>query len=458
MGSVRETLNKEITQVGIDQIAILQKLGQNCCQDQYHRWDFSEDSSSRQKTKLLLGKILSDFSWLLVASSIKNLSFDIRSVQNKIVYQILQVAEESSSSSSHSTLHAANFKVENDILVPIVVQFVQDGSKSTEPVPTIDIIEAEPSPFSDSMGLRRSKRRNVQPERFLGCDSGSEIDIGYVRSRPCKIDRGKDDELSMPLSLLFGINALDSKAHVRHERRGRPRKRDSSGNLIASKSKTTTKKVKPSVSNHNAHQPKLAIVPFTEEKNPLDFDYYQYQAKTPRNRAKALDEISPHRYYSNNYSKVQKKNISDLEELELESTWERRSYGKKAQKRSYPRYVRYNSFNGERTYQKRSLHAGAYTELINSFLKNIDCTSKEEPQITDQWKEHKQAKNVETEVPPDEEEEMSETEMLWKEMELALASLYVLDDDEVSSSIFYLIFCLCDTCYWPVYLCISMVV
>ncbi|XP_062092377.1 SNF2 domain-containing protein CLASSY 1-like [Humulus lupulus] len=433
LGSVTETLNKEITVVEIDKIFILQKIGQNFCEDQYYRWDFSKDCSTRQKTKMLLGKILSDLSWLLVTSSVKNISFDVRSVQSKIVYQILGVVEESSSSSSHSTLHAANFRVDNGISVPIVVQFAQDDSIRAEPNPTLDKIEAEPSPFSDSMGLRRSKRRNVQPERFLGCDSGSEIDVGYVRTRPYKIDRGEDIELSMPLSLLFGVNGLRSKAHSRDENISHPRKRNFSGNLIEYESKATSRKVKPGVTNRKEH-PYKPDVPLTEKEiASLSFDNYQFQAKNPRNHAKKLDEISPQRYYANNYHKVQKKNISDLEELELESTWERRPVAKSAQKRRYRRNIRYNSFSGERTYQKRSLHAGAYTELINSFLKNIDCTGKEEPQITDQWKEHKTT-NLQNEMPPDEdEEEMSETEILWKEMELALASSYVLDDDEDSN-------------------------
>lgn len=99
-----EILNKEITAVEIDKIFILQKLGKNFCEDQYYRWDFSKDCSTRQKTKMLLRKILYDLSWLLVTSSIKNISFDVRSVQNEIVYKILGVVEESSYSTSHSTL------------------------------------------------------------------------------------------------------------------------------------------------------------------------------------------------------------------------------------------------------------------------------------------------------------------------------------------------------------------
>uniref|UniRef100_A0A2N9FRQ3 Uncharacterized protein n=1 Tax=Fagus sylvatica TaxID=28930 RepID=A0A2N9FRQ3_FAGSY len=59
----------------------------------------------------------------------------------------------------------------------------------------------------------------------------------------------------------------------------------------------------------------------------------------------------------------------------------------------------------------------------------MDTTAtKEEPQIIDQWKKFKETRSLnqrEMEPPPEEDEgEMSETEMLWKEMELAMASSY----------------------------------
>ncbi|GMN41227.1 hypothetical protein TIFTF001_010435 [Ficus carica] len=438
LGSVRETLSKEITAVGIDRISILQKLSLNSYEDQHYRWEFSEDCPSRQKTKLLLGKILTDLSWLLVTSSLKRVSFDVRSVQNKIAYQILQGGEDGTSSSN---LHAVNFRVDNGVSVPIVVEFALDDQHTVDP--KCDMDEAGPSSFSDATGLRRSKRRNVQPERFLGCDSGSEIDIGYVRTRPYKIDRGEDDELNMPLACLFGPKkkAICAEAHTdKLKKRGRPRKIDSFVNR--STSETTTAKVKSSGTKRKEDQSQLAIVPFAEKSDPLAFQYYQFQGKNPPNREKEFDEISPQRYYVNSgSSRGKKKRGYDSDDFDLETTWERaRSYSKRPVQKKRYHYVRFKNSSGERIYQKRSLSAGAYTELINTYLQNIDCTGNEEPPITEQWKENKKrVDNVglssNTEVPPEEEEEMSETEMLWKEMELALASIYVLDDNEGSNGV-----------------------
>lgn len=434
LGSVRETLSKEITAIGIDRISILQKLSMNSCEDQHYRWEFSEDCPSRQKTKLLLGKILTDLSWLLVTSSLKRVSFDVRSVQNKIAYQILQGGEEGTSSSN---LHAVNFRVDNSVSVPIVVEFALDDQHTLDP--KCDTDEAGPSSFSDATGLRRSKRRNVQPERFLGCDSGSEIDIGYVRTRPYKIDRGEDDELNMPLACLFGPKkmAICAEAHTdKFKKRGRPRKIDSFVNR--STSETTSAKVKSSGTKRKEDQSQLAIVPFAEKSDPLAFQYYQFQGKNPPNREKEFDEISPQRFYVNSgSSRGKKKRGYDSDDFDLETTWETaRSYSKRPVQKKRYHYVRFKNSSGERIYQKRSLSAGAYTELINTYLQNIDCTGNEEPPITEQWKENKKrVDNVglssNTEVPPEDEEEMSETEMLWKEMELALASIYVLDDNEV---------------------------
>jgi hypothetical protein len=52
------------------------------------RWDSSEDRSSLPQSRLLSGKFLSDLSWFVTASSLK-VSYVIRSVQNKIVYEVM---------------------------------------------------------------------------------------------------------------------------------------------------------------------------------------------------------------------------------------------------------------------------------------------------------------------------------------------------------------------------------
>jgi DNA repair and recombination RAD54-like protein len=66
LGSERATLSKETEAVGIDQISILQKLDNDPCEadnnrheTQFYRWEFCEDCSLVQRSKLFLGKIFS---------------------------------------------------------------------------------------------------------------------------------------------------------------------------------------------------------------------------------------------------------------------------------------------------------------------------------------------------------------------------------------------------------------
>ncbi|KAH7537612.1 hypothetical protein FEM48_Zijuj03G0111400 [Ziziphus jujuba var. spinosa] len=421
LGSEKGTLSKEIVVVGINQISILQKLDRNYCEDQYYRWDFSEDCSLLQKTKLLLGKFLCDISWLLVASSIKHIAFNVRSMQNKIMYQILEGVDDSCSS-----LRAVNFRVENNIPVATVVQFVP--ADSILAYPACDELEAGSSSFSD-IGLRRSKRRNLQPDRFLGCDNASEIDIGNFRSRPYKIDLSQDDEMSLPLSCLFRVRARRSEVHAKDEKRVVIYKEVSSENLLEFKSNTESVNVKSGVTKRKKRRAQLAITPISDKSEAINLEYSHLHAKSTPIHAKKNSEISL-QYYYNNKSRVRRKHTSDFEDIELDSIWEGKTPKRRGRKKKY-HSSNFKSPTEERTYQKRTLSAGAYKEMINSFLKNMDCTSNQEQNITDQWKESK-ASGTEA-APTEEEEEMSETEMLWKEMELALASTYLTDDDEVSN-------------------------
>lgn len=335
------------------------------------------------------------------------------------MYQILEGV-----SDSCSYVRAVNFRVENNIPVPTVVQFVPADPISSDPA--CDELEAGSSSFSDLTGLRRSKRRNLQPERFLGCDTASEIDIGNFRSRPYKIDHSQDDEMSLPLSRLFRVKARVSEVHSEDEKRVGSHKEGSSENLLVCKSNTKSMNAKSGVTKRKERQAQLASTSTSDKSEVLYLEYSHLHAKSTPIHAKKSSEISL-QYYYNNKSRVRQKHTSDFEDRELGSTWE----GKNLKKRTPKKKYHSSSFKNptvERTYQRRTLSAGAYKEMINSFLKNMDCTSNHEQNITDQWKEYKPSG---TEAAPAEEEEMSETEMLWKEMELALASNYLSDDDEV---------------------------
>ncbi|KAJ1422682.1 hypothetical protein SESBI_12873 [Sesbania bispinosa] len=89
LGVRQRTLSKNVIVVGIDQICILQRLDDNCIQDQSYQWHLAEDCSSTSETKLLKGKFFIDISWLANISVKKQVSFYARSVNNKIVYQEL---------------------------------------------------------------------------------------------------------------------------------------------------------------------------------------------------------------------------------------------------------------------------------------------------------------------------------------------------------------------------------
>ncbi|KAL5568844.1 hypothetical protein UlMin_025419, partial [Ulmus minor] len=431
LGVVREKLSKEITEVRIDQISILQKLGLNFSEDHHYRWDFSEDCSIRQKTKLLLGKILSDLSWLLITSVLKNVAFVVRSVQHKIVYQISGCDDGSSSSNSSSSLHAVNFREENGVLIPKVVQFVPIDL--TVAVPMRDEFEAEPPTIS---GLRRSKRRNVQPERFLGCDS-SVIDIGHIRSRPYKIYHEKDDEMSLPLAQVFGLNASSSEEDTESEQEFLPKKKKSSSNPNANKRKAIFKKQKSGEPSRKKHQSELAIVPYVEKGEASTSKHNHYQAKSPPNYAKEnpIRQLPPEYYYID-YNPKPRKKTSQFEDMELGGRWDKKSFRRRIEKkRQQHRSMRPMNSRGERICQKRSLSAGAYNDLINAAMKQINFAMKQEPPIIDQWKEIKNKTSFghgsKTEpLSNEDEEEMSELDKLWKEMDLVIASTYLLDDNE----------------------------
>ena len=58
--------------------------------------------------------------------------------------------------------------------------------------------------------LRRSKRRNIQPERYSDCGNVSEIKVGNVRTWPYKLNKRKDDddnEEPLPLAQENGGNS-----------------------------------------------------------------------------------------------------------------------------------------------------------------------------------------------------------------------------------------------------------
>ncbi|XWS74759.1 hypothetical protein CRYUN_Cryun01aG0025300 [Craigia yunnanensis] len=446
LGSEKAILSKETEVVGINQISILQSLDKDACDDQPHRWNFSEDCSALKRSKIFLGRFSSDISWLLVASLLKQIAFDVRSVQNKIVYQILG-EDESSPLKSNNYLHAVNIKVDNGISVSNVVLF--DPLENNEADAACSVHESRQWPVYDAMNLRRSKRRYVQPERFLGCDSPPETDTSWFRTTPCRTSNWREEEeeseqetdMNLPLSHLFGMNASPSEELTLCETRDVVRKNKNISKEVKSDVTTPRKSSvnnprRSGATNPRKHQNELAIVPVSSESGALAFGHC-HALNTPRNYSEEFEKVSLNYHSMKHYRMTQRKKIPALEYMDYESKWKGRSSPMKVQSKSYrSAHTRREDYDEPQTYKKTTLSAGAYNKLINSYMKNIDSTFTKEPHVIDQWNQFKEAtssemsRKTESEQPSVEDEgEMSETEMLWREMELCMASAYFEDDE-----------------------------
>lgn len=437
LGSEKGSLCKEIIEMGIDQISILQRVRKNFCEGQHYRWDFSEDCSLLPKTKLLLGKFLSDLSWLVVTSALKHVTFDVRSLDNKILYQILESNQKSTSGASDKIIYAVNFRDDDGMFIPIIHQL--DSSDKIEMPPAEDAFDNQLHSFTDLMDLRRSKRRNVQPDRFLGCDSIDESEIDYSGTRVYKTEPLNDDEMTLPLACLFGTPAGSSKVKIENESNNNSNKLSVRDDLSVFKSRIKSLEMKSGMSDDVEDKNELAIVPLLDEQ-PIASDPYPDGANGSGNYTKQITEMSATYYYINNKRKIRKRKFSDYEDVDFENDSCRvKASSSKGRRTSYHSIsYKEDGHPKERPWQKRSLSAGAYKDLINSFLKNIDSTiKKEEPQIIDQWKEFKNKscldKRIAMEMPSNQnEEESSEIEMLWREMEISLASSYLIEANQVN--------------------------
>ncbi|XP_056169517.1 SNF2 domain-containing protein CLASSY 1-like [Syzygium oleosum] len=213
LGSEKGVLSKEITLVGIDDICILQRLDSKDFKSQLYRWTYAEDCSLLQRSKLLLGRFLADISWLLSTSALYQIIFNVRSLHNKIVYEIFG-RDGRVSFNTDNNLRTLNFKVENEVMIPIVVQHVP--TKTSEAGIAFGEHESVLELFSDVMDLRRSKRRNIQPERFLGCDA-SQLNISSHTTGLYKVDKWnsiEEDTLPGLQSYTLMMNPADMQQQV----------------------------------------------------------------------------------------------------------------------------------------------------------------------------------------------------------------------------------------------------
>lgn len=440
----KRLVNKEAVMMQIDRISILQKL-ESPCEDQMFRWSTSDDCSTRQHVRLHTGKFCSDMSWLLVASVLKRAVFDVRSIQNQIVYEISNFDSQKNQENSSSCSYALNFKIDNGALSPFIVQFV--------PGDTLAIAPSEELKTDGTLcvynvpELRRSKRRNIKPRRFLACDlTEDDVDMsrlggGFIY----KMDY--DDDMPHALSI-----QADHEYRVEDEEMDDPtftyKKSWNESNLSRSGTNTRVRK--------EANESQLAMVPLSLASEGFAFNQEQDAAE---DLSKTIDEMIANQGYSNvnrrktftkhlrpaGYAFPTRKYVGGL--IYRGPGGVRRKYRPRDPSKKVKRGEGYGTRSEwESIYdmkpsasgRRKSMSAYACRELINRCMQNIDeAIRKNQPAIIDQWKEFMSEKsssqsdcNKASTDNIKEEEETSEIDMLWKEMELALASLYFLDDNE----------------------------
>lgn len=479
LGLEMRTLCKDVKVFGLNQISILQKIEHSPCENQPHRWSSSEDCSSLPNTKLLLGKFLIDLSWLVVTSVVKNVSFCARSVENKMVYQILGGdSSNSSSSNTESHIDVIGFKTDDGMLVPIVSQVAITNTKRADHARESRADEASSSYNVD--GLRRSKRRHVQPERYVGCEV-KELDVGTFRNMPpVRIETSKAvvDEMSLPLSFLFRLpQSSPEKGAIKCQKASKP---NACRELLVYNRRAKTQKGKKTCGgvDQKEHKNPLAIIPLPDQDaDPIAVEHYDPNGNVARSHEhQSRDITSQYSHLVNNpkprkninllddpakaddaekndhvssrcqffgSTKLQRKSTGSLDDMDLGNRWEgikRKSKTGFHEGTYRSTHLRNNGEGRSHNYKDRTLNAAAYKSLIHSYLQNINTIPViEEPPITDQWKKcnttNGVGQNVETEISHGEDDvEKAEMDMLWKELEVSLASSYF-DDSEVSNAI-----------------------
>lgn len=461
---INKKLSKATTMISIDQISVLQRLEMKPYESEYYRWGSSEDCFSVQKFKLFSGIFCADLSWLVVASVLKQTAFNVRSIKSHLIYEVSEYNPDRGQTDSPNLTYCVNLKVENEVLTPSVVQFDLDTLEEMTDEQEVELLCSY-----DPTELRRSKRRNVQPERYLGCDNLPDYEIEVTRLGESKTYKKENDESSSEeedyeLPLALSVQADDDyQKHRDDENWIKTYKRKSKGNAVSKESDADSdapkhksgkksgmsKYLRKLAAEKEAEEDELAVIASDGSANnassSLDKNFVNF--KVPEESSKDIGDMVSQYFYMNGFQSSQKRKTFDF--MDTESGGRK---GPKATRRKYHRvsshttslkrdcfYVR-ESIYDVRSFRKGSVTAQLCRELIRRCMNNIDATLKNEPvqpPVVEQWKEHQSKKNL-NEKEPDEkspvnnEEELSEIDMLWKEMEVALASWYLLDDNEES--------------------------
>ncbi|CAJ2644123.1 unnamed protein product [Trifolium pratense] len=310
LGSELKTLDREVNVIGIDQIFILQRLQHNICESllkkndssekiKPYRWDSSLDCTSLSQSRLLLGKFSSDLSWLVTTSFLKKVLFRIRSAQNKIVYQV------DTEIVSPFVIDVVNFKSKDGSLVPLVFEFDlfhdYDGNQDE----TSSVLSNE---LED---LRRSKRRIVQPKRYVDSDV-EKLEVGSSRTRPYKRSRYViEDDIYSSYS------------------------EDDDGNSDA---------------------------------DELNLDPCGIQ------NVEVGDKVSLGEYYSFGKEMLRRRRFHDSDGMDLEGKWEGINFKKRAQTTRHRSIFTSTNLVHEEQHHKggRSLNSDACMEMVDTYMKDLD--------------------------------------------------------------------------------------
>ncbi|XP_074565015.1 SNF2 domain-containing protein CLASSY 1-like [Curcuma longa] len=194
------TNNRWAEVVPIENISILQKVQSEPWGDGCYKWNSTVDCVSNNKSKLLNDTVSSEVAWMLVLSTLKGMSFDLKLVKDNLVYFIHKMQEDSTDlnnmqsegaidttphPTSHKRIKALHFQISNKILRPKIVTLLMEASeemppkKTSEKMPPSGVESFKDDEGSDSeveilyqkSSLRHSKRLKTAPDRFSSYSS-----------------------------------------------------------------------------------------------------------------------------------------------------------------------------------------------------------------------------------------------------------------------------------------------
>ncbi|KAJ0764505.1 putative DNA helicase chromatin remodeling SNF2 family [Helianthus annuus] len=436
-GLIKKAIHKDVKTLRLDQIRILQKLDGKPCEDKHYRWNISEDCNSRRIFKLFTGKFSADISWLIVASITKQLVFDVKSVNNQILYQIWDGDGEKSLPNSENHSCAITFRVDNEIFTPALFPFSQVESEE-EKKQICNVDEFASSLNIDLTGLRRSKRRNIQPERYLGDDDVSESEVDLSRVGLYRPNNSKYEEVPVAFSIQDDHSIQDGKklACFRkiYKEEGYIGKQNDT-----SKSKEVRTEVPYTLDQDDQKYPRSTA---SQSRSSRPYIYADSYKAGEDDEGEGITDIWTKYLKMQGSSKIHKPKFkAPLSQFDgTGGLWK----GKAGNKRS--RFKRGSSGKesifDSRTSFRKSVCASVYRELMSRCMRNIDASIDiEQPPVIDQWNQFQLGKSLDqrekNEAPVKEEEdddeemtEEQELEMLWKEMELALATTYLMEETE----------------------------